>query len=90
MNITADISLYPLADDFVPAITAFILALRAEPGLEIVTNQLSTQVRGSFAAVTGGLNRCMQESMASGQPLIFVLKIVNADLPIATLPHIEL
>jgi len=88
MNITAEISLYPLAEDFTHGITAFILRLRAEPGLEIVTNQLSTQVRGDFTAVTGALDRCMRATMEEGGPLVFVVKYVNADLPIATKPNI--
>lgn len=89
MRITAEISLYPLADDFTPAITGFILRLRGEPGLEVITNQLSTQVRGEFAAVTGALQRCMEATMAAGGPLVFVVKYVNADLPIATPPRLE-
>ena len=89
MHITADISLYPLADNFTPAIVDFIHRLRREPGLEIVTNQLSTQLRGDFAAVTGALHRCMAGTMASGAPLVFVVKYINADLPIASAPSID-
>lgn len=84
MNITAEISLYPLSEAFVAAITQFIAALRREPGIEIVTNQMSTQVRGEFAAVTGALNRCMAESMARHGTQVLVVKFVNADLPITT------
>lgn len=88
MRITADISLYPLADEFTPAIIDFIRRLRAEPGLEVVTNQLSTQVRGEFAALTGAVDRCMRETMVQGGPLVFVVKYVNADLPIARAPSL--
>ena len=48
MIITADISMYPLDSDFIPPITEFIKRLRSFPGLEIVINQLSTQLRGEF------------------------------------------
>jgi uncharacterized protein YqgV (UPF0045/DUF77 family) len=88
MRITADISLYPLADEFTAGITGFIHRLRREPGLEVITNQLSTQVRGDFEAVTGALNRCMRESMARHGTAVFVVKFVNADLPIGTMPAI--
>jgi uncharacterized protein YqgV (UPF0045/DUF77 family) len=88
MNITADISLYPLAADFATEIRDFILRLRAEPGLEVITNQLSTQVRGEFDAVTGALTRCMRASMAQPGAMVFVVKYVNADLPIGTSPQI--
>jgi uncharacterized protein YqgV (UPF0045/DUF77 family) len=86
MRITAEISLYPLNEQFTDDIKDFILRLRAEPGLEIVTNQLSTQLRGEFAAVTGALGRCMARSMEEGGPRVFVVKYVNADLPIASAP----
>jgi hypothetical protein len=56
MRITADMSLYPLKDGPVPDIIAFIKALHGRPGIEIVSNQLSTQVRGEFDAVTGAVN----------------------------------
>jgi uncharacterized protein YqgV (UPF0045/DUF77 family) len=84
MNITAEISLYPLTEGFVPRIIEFIEALRRQPGLEVVTNQMSTQLRGEFDAVTGALNACMRESMARHGTQVFVVKFVNADLPIAT------
>ena len=89
MRITAELSLYPLQADFVGPITDFIHELRREPGIEMVTNQLSTQLRGDFAAVTGALHRCMAGTMASGAPLVFVVKYINADLPIASAPSID-
>ncbi len=89
MRITADISLYPLTEHFTAGITDFILRLRREPGLEILTNQLSTQLRGEFADVTGALNRCMAAAMADATPLVFVIKYVNADLPIGTTPQLD-
>ncbi|MCK6372343.1 MAG: hypothetical protein L6Q83_13665 [Gammaproteobacteria bacterium] len=89
MRITAEISLYPLADDFTAAIREFILRLRAEPGLEVVTNQLSTQLRGEFSAVTGAIERCMRASMEQSASMVFVVKYVNADLPITSTPRIE-
>jgi uncharacterized protein YqgV (UPF0045/DUF77 family) len=88
MHITADISLYPLDEQFTDPIRDFIHRLRREPGLDIVTNQLSTQVRGDFDAVTGALNRCMREAMNRPGAAVFVVKYVNADLPIGTTPAV--
>lgn len=89
MRITAEISLYPLREGFVDEIRDFILRLRREPGLEIVTNQMSTQLRGEYAAVTGALARCMERTMAGGDPLVFVVKYLNADLPVGTTPVVD-
>jgi uncharacterized protein YqgV (UPF0045/DUF77 family) len=89
MRITADISLYPLEENFVDDIKAFIHALRAEPGLEVVTNQVSTQVRGDYDAVTGAITRCMRETMqhANGTR-VFAVKYLNADLDISRPPNV--
>lgn len=89
MKITADISLYPLDSDYVPTIKAFILRLRTFPGLEIVTNQLSTQLRGEFDQVTTAINTCIHESMSGEQKVVFVARYLNSDLEIGTLPNID-
>lgn len=88
MRITAELSLYPLRDDFVGDIKAFIHQLRAEPGLEIVTNQLSTQLRGDFDAVTGAVQRCLRHSFEQGGAMSLVVKYLNADLPINSAPNV--
>ena len=89
MIITVDISLYPLESDFLPPIKEFIRRLRTFDGLELVTNQLSTQVRGDFDAVTHALNQCMKESMNSGGKMVFVTRYLNSDLEISQLPEID-
>jgi len=86
MRITAEISMYPLQESFVEGIREFILALRQQPGLEVVSNQLSTQVRGEFDNVTGAIDRCMRAGMARPGTVVFVVKYLNADLPIAEEP----
>ena len=44
-------SLYPLKDGPIPTIIEFIKDLRGQDGIEIVTNQLGTQLRGEFEAL---------------------------------------
>jgi uncharacterized protein YqgV (UPF0045/DUF77 family) len=88
VRITVELSLYPLAPDFVGHITDFILELRKEPGLEIVTNQMSTQVRGDFAAVMPAITRCTQAAMERVHPVVLVAKFLNADLDIASRPSV--
>lgn len=88
MRITVEMSLYPLAPEFVGHITDFIVELRREPGLEIVTNQMSTQVRGEFDAVFGAVGRCTRAAMERVHPVVLVAKFLNADLPIASVPSV--
>jgi uncharacterized protein YqgV (UPF0045/DUF77 family) len=89
MRITVEISLYPLNEAFVGDIREFILQLRQEAGLEIRSNQMSTQIRGDYDDVTSALNRCMRYSMEKTGSVVFVVKYLNADLDISTAPDIE-
>jgi uncharacterized protein YqgV (UPF0045/DUF77 family) len=86
MNIVAEMSLYPLKDGAVPDIIGFIRELRRQAGIEIVTNQLSTQLRGEFEAVTQAVNGCMRMAMAAPNTVVLVVKYLNVDLEIGRAP----
>ena len=86
MRITAEMSLYPLKDGPVPEIIGFIRELRAQEGVEIVSNQLSTQLRGDFDAVTSAINGCMRLAMAAPNTVVLVVKYLNVDLEIGRTP----
>lgn len=88
MRITVELSLYPLNPDFVGPITEFIRDLRAEEGLEVISNQMSTQVRGDFDRVMGAVTRASRACMERVHPVVLVAKILNADLDIASAPKI--
>ena len=89
MKITVDISMYPLDADYIPPIKAFIRALRQFDALEIVTNQLSTQICGEFDAVTSALTAAMREGMEQNRKVVFVTRYLNSDLEISRLPQID-
>jgi len=89
MTIPLDISMYPLDADYKTPIKSFIRDLRSHAGLELVTNQMSTQIRGEFDAVMGAVNACMQRSMAGNDKVVFVSKCLNGDLDIARAPDID-
>ena len=57
MKIAVDISLYPLDADFIPPIDDVIGRLNGYSGLEVVTNPMSTQVRGEFGVVMAALQK---------------------------------
>jgi uncharacterized protein YqgV (UPF0045/DUF77 family) len=89
MNITVDISMYPLDADYKPAIKAFIRRLREFEELMLVTNQMSTQVNGAFETVTSAINTCIRESMEQQDKVVFVARYLNADLDITRVPNID-
>ena len=79
-RVSVDISLYPLTETFKEPILAFIRELRAVPGLEVVTNPLSTQVHGPFALVWATLGETLERSFGSDYLQVAVLKLVSVDV----------
>lgn len=88
MKIVADMSLYPLKNGPVPTIIAFINELRDQEGIEIVTNQLGTQIRGEFEAVTHAINYCMYKAMQAPNTVVLVVKYLNINAEIDRVPSL--
>lgn len=72
-----EISLYPLADEFIPAIQAFIDRLNTHSGLKVVTNSMSTQVFGDYDQVMSVLVRELRGTFADGRKAVFVMKVLG-------------
>jgi uncharacterized protein YqgV (UPF0045/DUF77 family) len=62
VKLTADISLYPLRDDYIPVIRDFIEALREYEALEIATTATSTLVCGDYDAVFAAVQAELRRS----------------------------
>lgn len=79
MRISVDISLYPLTEDYVEPILAFINTLEANPKLVIKRNSLSTQVFGEYRDVMAAMNSEIEAVFAELPHSVFVLKLVGTD-----------
>jgi uncharacterized protein YqgV (UPF0045/DUF77 family) len=79
MNISIEISYYPLTNTYIEPIKDFIRRLNAYDGLKIQTNNMSTQVFGPYSAVMDAITNEIRTSFELPHS-IFVLKIINADL----------
>ena len=90
MRITAEVSFYPMQDDFLPGIVEFIHSIRDAPGVEVAVNQMSTQLTGELRDVSQAVERALQSSFESGGSQVLVAKFLNADLPIAEQPDLDL
>jgi len=88
MKIVADMSLYPLKDGPIPTIIEFIEDLQLQEGIQIVTNQLGTQLRGEFEAVTGAINHCMRKVMKAPNTIVLVVKYLNIDVELERKPSL--
>jgi uncharacterized protein YqgV (UPF0045/DUF77 family) len=89
MRVTAEMSLYPLQGQPLEKILAFIETIASEPRLEVVVNQLSTQVRGEIGVVMSTIAMATERSFEGGGAQALVLKILNGDLPIGEAPVLE-
>ncbi len=75
-KITVELSLYPLADDFIPPIEAFIVRLKSHKELDVITNAASTLVVGDHYKVFEVLSKEMATSFSAGRS-IFVMKVIG-------------
>jgi uncharacterized protein YqgV (UPF0045/DUF77 family) len=80
--LTAELSLYPLADDYLPPIKAFIEALNRESGLEVRTNATSTHLRGPHDRVFNTCRDLLRASRAAYGRQILVCKFLPGDYPL--------
>lgn len=78
MNISVELTLTPLQDDYEPAIINLIKKLRAS-GLKILENPLSTQVFGDYDTVMRILTKEVKTSFELLERGIIFMKIVKSD-----------
>jgi uncharacterized protein YqgV (UPF0045/DUF77 family) len=79
MNITAELSLYPLTGDYVPTIQAYIDELNTIDGLEVRTHALSTEVFGEYSAVMLAIQNVTHTVFCADPAAVLVAKFLNRD-----------
>lgn len=81
MRVAVDISLYPLANEFIPAIDDVIERLTSHKSLDVITNPMSTQVRGEYDDVMSTITREIKTTFQTSRKAVFVIKILNHPVP---------
>lgn len=76
MRITAELSLYPLTENYVAPIRDFIARLKTYPELDVATNATSTQIVGEHSYVFEVLSKETAITFGKGQN-VFVIKILG-------------
>ncbi len=80
MNLSVEISMYPLQDGYKPMIKEFLDDINARAqGMEVRTSNMSTRVFGEFDAITALLNSAMKTSMQNYGKIVFVTKFLQGD-----------
>ena len=77
MIVAVDISLYPITDDFIPPIQDVIDRLNQHDGVTVVTNPMSTQLRGEYDDVMAVLTREVKTTFEQTPKAVFAIKILN-------------
>ena len=77
MQVAVDISLYPFQEDLIPPILDVIERLKRDPDLDVVTNPMSTQIRGEYDKVMGLLQTEIRTTFEQLPKAVFVMKILN-------------
>ena len=77
MHVAVEMSLYPLTGEFIPPILDFIERLKKHPGLDVVTNSMSTQVSGDYERVFDALRAEVRTSLSGPQRAVFVMKVLG-------------
>ncbi len=80
MNLSVELSMYPLQDEYKDKIKAFLADLNSSAeGIEIRTSNMSTRIFGEYSEVTQCLNAAMLRSMEKYGKIVFVCKYLQGD-----------
>lgn len=81
-TLAVEISLYPLAEQYIPPIKDFIDRLNQYPELLVQTNNMSTQICGDYDLVMQVLHKEMKQTHIEQDKAVFVCKFLNSDITI--------
>lgn len=80
MRVAVDISLYPLAEEFLTPIRDVIERLKAYDALEVAVTPMSTQIRGDYDEVMAALTAEIRETFDTVPKAVFAIRILNNPL----------
>ena len=78
MNISVELTLTPIQDDYEPAIINFIKSLR-NSGLTVKENPLSTQIFGNYDALMPFLTEAIKRSFEDVDISVLTMKVVKTN-----------
>jgi len=78
MNISVELTLLPINDNFENSIKNFIKTLRAL-GFKVLENPMSTQIYGEYDALMSSLQEAIKESFENEPSVVLNMKIIKGD-----------
>ena len=80
IRVSVEISMYPLKENYIPAIDSFLHNLHNTEGLKVQTNVMSTQVFGEISLVFTALQKEIAKVYENLDQCPFVIKVLNKDI----------
>lgn len=80
MELSVEISLYPLRDEYIPTIETFIERLAAHDELTVLSSTMSTRVIGPYDRVFEVLHAELRRVHEANPHVVAVTKLVGGDL----------
>jgi uncharacterized protein YqgV (UPF0045/DUF77 family) len=78
MEVSIELTMSPLQDDFENHIINFIKALRASE-FKVLENPLSTQIYGNFSKLMPFLTNAIEESISKQDAVLIYMKLVKSN-----------
>ncbi len=80
MELSIEISLYPLDKNYIKPIQTFIDHLNTFENIEVITNPMSTQVFGNFDDAVTAFQAALKQSFLDEEKVVVVTKFFNHNL----------
>lgn len=80
MQTTIEISMYPLHENYEPAIIEFINNIKQVDGLLVKVNPTATHIFGEFDLVFESLKTVIKQSFEKYGKVVFAIKVLNGNL----------
>lgn len=87
MTATAEISLYPLTENYAQIVTDYILEFKKYPELEVEVNGLSTQIFGAYDLVWKAIQEVTRVTFEKHRAVL-VMKVAGTELKKEGLPEV--
>ena len=78
MNVSIELTLTPLNNNYKASIISFIKSLR-DSKFKLIETPLSTQVYGEFDYVVPFVTKCIKKSFNESESSMIHMKIINSD-----------
>lgn len=87
MNISIEISMYPMQSDYIPTIDLFLSQLHKTDGIKVRTNNMSTQVFGAADAIFPLVQKLITDTYRNTEQCPFVIKVLKYDVSENSIPN---